>query len=288
MRYDYRQRKYNYPDVISPWGKMKLIKLNKYSAAAFLFMGAAAVLIAIALFTSLTEFITAAFVISGMICAMTGIFVLTFSAGEPVDARIVGLLPVQGCLNLCHLASDLGITGNAHFLPPRLTGKERVMQYNAFEPYKNSNVSANESYPENRPKWHLTIPSCYPLIKNLIQKNSMVIPGREEDLSALISETLGEILEFAPRVSVSWHDSTVTITLQRYRFISGCQYIAKESPDCCIRSPCPACSLCGVLIAQGINKVTALDRCSVSPSNQDLTIVFSLLSPPLPFLIRYP
>jgi hypothetical protein len=267
---------------------MKLIKLNKYSAAAFLFMAAAAVLIAIALFTSLSEFITAAFVISGMICAMTGIFVLTFSAGEPVDPKIVGLLPVQGCLNLCRLASDLGITGNAHFLPPRLTGKELVMQYNASEPYKNSNVSVNESFPENRPKWHLTFPSCYPLIKTLIQKNSMVIPGREEDLSALISEALGEILEFAPRVSVSWHDSTVTITLRGFRFISGCQYIAKESPDCCTRSPCPACSLCGALIAQGTNKVTALDRCHVSPSHQDLIIVFSLLSPPLPFLIGNP
>ena len=264
---------------------MNLIKLNKYSIAALLFMATAAILVAIALFTSLTEFITAAFVISGMICAMTGIFTFAFSTGEAVDPRIVGLLPVQGCLNLCHTASEFGITGNAHFLPSRVNGKGRVMQVNPFSQYKSSDGSTTESYPQDRLEGRFTIPSCYPLIQEFRLKNSLAIVGREDDMSVLLSETLCEILEFAPRVSSVWHDSTVTITLHQYRFISGCQYIAKASPGCCALSPCPVCSLCGVFITEGTDKVTALDRCFVSPSNRDVTIVFSLLSHPLSFVV---
>jgi hypothetical protein len=258
---------------------MNLIKLNKYSIAAFLFMITAAVLVGIALLISLTEFITAAFVISGMICAMTGIFILTFSAGVPVDPRIVGLLPVQVCINLCQVASDFGITTNAHFLPPLLTEKGQVMQFNPSSQYNSSDVSTTEPVSQDRLKGRFTTPSCYPLIQEFKLKNSLMIPGKEDDLSALLSEILSEILEFAPRVSSIWHESTVTITLHHYRFISGCQYMQKESPGCCTLSPCPVCSLCGVLITEGTDKVTVLDRCSVSPSHRDVTIVFSLLSP---------
>lgn len=264
---------------------MNLIKLNKYSIAALLFMATAAVLIAIVLLTRLTEFITAAFVIAGMICAMTGIFILTFSAGEPIDPRIVGLLPVQGCMNLCHAATEDGITGNAHFLPSSVTGNGRVMQFNPSSQYNANEISTTESFSKRSITGRFTIPSCYPLIQEFRLKNSLMIPGREEDLSALLSETLSETLAFTRRVSAIWQDNMVTITLHQYRFISGCQYIAKESPGCCTLSPCPVCSLCGVLITEGTGKVTALDRCFVSPSDQDLTIVFSLLSHPLPFVV---
>ena len=102
---------------------MKVLHLNKYSIAAVLFLIAAAVLVAISLITNLGEFVTAAFVISGMVCGMMGIFMLTFFSGEPIDPRLVGLLPVQGCINLCRIGHDLGITGNAYFLPPALPGK---------------------------------------------------------------------------------------------------------------------------------------------------------------------
>lgn len=265
--------KQRYPGTISPWGNMKLIKLNKYSVAALLFIAVAAVLVAISLLNRLTEFITAAFVLSGMICAMTGIFILAFSSGEPLDPRIVGLLPVQGSLNLCQAASDYGIYGNAHFLPARATGKGRVMQFNPSSP----GASATESFPPNGLQGRLSLPACDPFIQEFRLKNSLVVPGREDDLSELIRETLSETLEFAPRVSALWHDNTVTLTLHNYRFISGCQYIAKESPGCCTRSPCPACSLCGAFIAEGTDKVVALNQCSVSPSRQDVTLVFSLL-----------
>jgi hypothetical protein len=257
---------------------MKLITLNKYSTAAILFMVAAAVLVSIALTTNLGEFITAAFVISGAICAMTGIFILTFSKGEPIDPRLVGLLPAQGCINLCRIGHDLGITGNAYFLPPRVTGEAKVMQFNPTLPYKGSPVSAKESFPKTGPEGLITLPSCNPLIQDLRKRNALVIPHNEEHLTRLLLETIGDFFEFASRVFVRWHGNTVTITFQDYRFIAGCQFIAQESPGCCTRNPCPACSLCGALIAEGTDKVVTLDQCSVSSSSQDVNAVFSIVS----------
>jgi hypothetical protein len=257
---------------------MKLIRLNKYSTAAILFMAAAAVFVAIALTTHLGEFISAAFVISGAICTMTGLFILTFSKGEPVDPRLVGLLPAQGCINLCRIGYDLGITGNAYFLPPHVTGEARVMQFNPTLPYKGGTVSAKGSFPKTGPEGLVTLPSCNPLIQDLRKRNALVIPHNEELITQLLRESIGEIFEFAPRVSIRWNGSTVTITFHHYRFIAGCEFIAQESPGCCARNPCPACSLCGALIAEGTDKVVMLDQCSVSSSSQDVNAVFSLIS----------
>ncbi|MCK9592442.1 MAG: hypothetical protein M0Q91_10595 [Methanoregula sp.] len=261
---------------------MKVFHLNKYSTAAILFLVAAVVFIVIALITSLGEFITAAFVISGMVCLMTGIFMLTFSGSEPIEPKLVGLLPVQGCMNLCRIALDLDIHGNAHFLPPRVSGEARVMQFNPTLPYDGTTISAQKSLPETGPQGLVTIPSCDPLIQLLMKRNELKIPDNNENLTQLIREATGEIFEFAPRVSARWHGNTVTLTFHQYRFIAGCHLISRESPGCCARQPCPACSLCGALIAAGTDKVVALQQCSVSASASDVNLVFWIL--PLPDL----
>jgi len=184
---------------------MKRIYLNKYSIAAVLFLAAAAALIAIALNIYLGEFVTATFVISAMALAMTGIFVLTFSGGESVDPRLVGLLPAQGCINLCRIASDLDINGRAYFLPRRITGETQVMQFNPVSTYKGSEVPAQTSFPKKGPAGIVTIPSGNPLIQELRKRNALVIPDNEEQLTQLLREATGEIFEFAPRVSASWN-----------------------------------------------------------------------------------
>jgi hypothetical protein len=255
---------------------MKLKLPNIYTAAAILLMAEAAAFVAIALNTNRGEFVTAAFVISGMICAITGIFVLTFSGGEPIDPRLVGVLPAQGCINLCRISSDLGITGNAYFLPGRITGQSRVMQFNPTSPYDGSNISAERSFPKTGPEGLVTIPSCDPLIQDLKKRNSLIVPNNEEQVTQLLREVISDIFEFAPRVSATWHGRTVAITFHRYRFIAGCQVIAEESPGCCTRNPCPVCSLCGTLIAEGMGKVVTLKGCSISTSNKDIIMVFEI------------
>ena len=115
---------------------------GRYFLAGLLLVATAAVLIAIALLTNRGDITSAAVVICGMACAVTGIFILTFSGGEPIDPGLVGLLPAGDLMNICRIQSDLGIKGNAHFLPPRITGDVRVMLFNPASVFKGGQVTA--------------------------------------------------------------------------------------------------------------------------------------------------
>ena len=254
--------------------------LNKYSTAGILLLIAAAVFIAVALISRPGDITTVAFVIAGMVCAIIGIFTLTFSAGEPVDPRLVGLLPAQGSLTVSRLIKHLGIQGNAYFLPPRVTGEATVFQFNPTLTYDGKQGSEQGSFKETGPPGLVTSPSCDLLIEDLKKRHALVIPEKEEELTNLIRETLEDVYKFAPQVSVRWGGSNVTITFHDYPYIDGCKVIAQKSRPCCSMSPCPACSLCGALIAEGTGKVLALEQCSMSSSFRDVNIVFRILHSP--------
>jgi len=256
---------------------MKRLTLNKYNTAAILLFIAAAVFIDIALISNPGEISTAAWVISALVCVMTGVFTLTFSAGEPVDPRLVGLLPAQGSLNISRLTKHLGIQGNAYFLPQQVTGEATVFQFNPTSTYDGKQGSAPGSFKETGPPGLVTPPSCDLLIEDLKKRHALVIPDTEEELTSLLRETIEDVYKFAPGVSVRWGGSKVTITFHEYPYIDGCKVIAQKSRPCCSMSPCPACSLCGALIAEGLDKVVALDRCSASAPSKDITAVFSIL-----------
>lgn len=254
---------------------MKILTLNKYSVAAILFFGAATVYIALALFANPGGINTSAFVIAASVCVMIGVFSLAFSAGDPVDPRLVGLLPAQGSLNINLLTKHLGHRGNAYFLPPRVTGHATSVQFNPTSTYERLEGSAIRSFHKAGPAGLVTPPSCELLIEDLWKKNTLVIPEKKEELTSLIRETIEDFFKFAPKVSVQWEGSKVAITFHEYPYIDGCKVIAQKSPHCCAMNPCPACSLCGVLIAEGLDTGVRLERCSVSPSSKDVTAVFS-------------
>jgi hypothetical protein len=257
---------------------MKPIILNKYSTAAILLFAVAAVFIDIALISNPGDITTAAFVISGMVCAMTGIFTLTFSAGEPVDPHLLGLLPAQGSINLCRIIHHLGMDGHAYFLPPRVTGETKVMQFNPTSTYDGKQGSEKGSFREKGPAGLVSTPSCDLLIQDLRKRNNLVIPDNDENLTQLLRETIEDFYKFAPKLSARWNGSTVTITFHDYPSIDGCKIIAQGFPDCCSMSPCPMCSLCGALIAEGRDKIVALNECSMTSSSRDVTASFTLLS----------
>jgi hypothetical protein len=256
---------------------MKPIILNKYTIAGILLLSAAVVFIDITLISNPGDITTAAFVMSALVFGMTGIFTLTFSVGEPVVPRLVGILPAQGSINLCRITHHLGIHGNAYFLPPRVTGEAKVMQFNPTSTYDGMEGSEKGSFREKGPAGLVTTPSCDLLIEDLKKRNTMVIPNNKENLSLLLSEIIEDVLKLAPRLSSSWSDNTVTITFHNYPYIGGCKVIAQKSSRCCAMSPCPACSLCGAIIAEGLDKVVILDRCTISSSSLDVTAVFSIL-----------
>jgi hypothetical protein len=256
---------------------MKFSMLGKFTAVALLFLATLAVLITIALFSNDGDFSTSALVISGIVCTMIGIFSFMFASDEPVDLRLIGILHAQELLNLCSLAHHLGIHGGAHFLPPRITGEIRVMQFNPTSTYKGEKGSTEGSFRETGPPGLVTPPSCDLLIEYLKKRNDMIIPNEEEELTWVLHEIFEDACKFAGRISVKWEDRRVTITFHRYRFYDGCKIIAQKSPQCCTTSPCPACSLCGALIAESRDRVVRLDQCSMNISSKDVTAVFSIL-----------
>jgi hypothetical protein len=257
---------------------MKIKISDKYFTAAILLLATAAVLIAIAILTNSGDITTAALVFSGMVCAMTGIFTLMFSGNEPVDPRLLGIFAAPGCLNLCRIASGLDIRGHAYFLPPRLTNETRVMQFNPISTYKGNAVPAMGPFSKTDPDGLVTIPSCDLLIQDLRKRNArLVIPSNEENISLLLREIIEDVFKIAPIVSAKWHDTTVAITFHDYPLIDVCKDIAQESPGCCTRFPCPICSLCGALIAEGRGNVVALDQCSMNSSSKDVTAIFSIM-----------
>jgi hypothetical protein len=253
---------------------MNRLRLNKYSAAAGLLFVAGAAYIAIALVINPREITTSAFVIAGLVCVMIGIFTLTFSAGEPINPRHVGLLPAQFSLNIDLLAKHIGVKGNAHFLPSRITTESTVVQFNPTSTYYKKQSG---SFKETGPPGLVTPPSCDLLIEDLRKNHALVIPNKKEELTGLIRETIVDVLKFAPQVSVQWVESRVTITFHEYLYIDGCKAIAQKSRTCCSVSPCPVCSLCGVFIAMGLDTVASLDYCIVSSSPKNITASFILL-----------
>jgi hypothetical protein len=256
---------------------MKPIILNKYSIAAISLFAVSAVFIDIALISNPGDIITAALVLSGMVCAMTGIFTLTFSGGEPVDPRLLGILPARGSINLCRITHYLGKHGHAYFLPPRVTGENKVMQFNPTSTYDGKQGSEGGAFRQKGPAGLVFTPSSDLLIQDLRKRYALIIPDNEENLTQLLRETIEDVFKFAPKLSAHWNSSSVSITFHDYSSIDGCKVIAKVSQDCCSMNPCPMCSLCGVLISEGRNKIVTLDRCVISSSSRDVTAVFSIL-----------
>jgi hypothetical protein len=256
---------------------MNLMNLNKYTTAAILLLGTAAFFIDLALLTSPGDIFGSAYAICGMVCLIIGIFTLTFSWTEPVDPRLIGLLPAQGCLNLCYTTHLLGICGNAHFLPPHLTGEKRVMQFNPTSATQGIDKSmAKGSFAVQGPPGLMTTPLCDPLIQDLKKRNALVIPDNKEELSVLLRESIEDVFKFTSHVSVIWNGSMVTVTFHNYPCVDGCSVVAQGSPNCCPMSPCPMCSLCGALIAEGLDKVISLRQCTISPSSRDVIAVFTI------------
>lgn len=197
-----------------------------------------------------------------------------------MDPRVIGFFPAQGSLILCGILSDMRITGNAHFLPPRFTTNPRVLQLNPCNEYDGSKILSEKSISTTDPRGFLTVPSCDLHVKELKQKNAMMIPELPEEITVLLNETIADIFEFASRVSATWSGNLVTITIYEYQFIESCQILTQNSPDCCKKSPCPVCSLCGVLIAEGMNEIIAVEQCSNTTPSRDVTITFRIKSLP--------
>jgi len=256
---------------------MKFPRLNPYYKASLVLVAAAVILVAVAILTDRRDLTSAALVISSMVCLITGIFLATFSGTEPLDTRYVSLLPVQGCINLCRACADLGISGNACFLPAGRDGRTQTMQFIPVAGYDGSPLQGDSFVAAPNASGLMTVPSGEPLYREIREQEHLVIPKELPDLAGLLSEVGEEVLEIADRVTTAPDGPVITVRMEGYRLIGGCMAVSAESPKCCTTNPCPVCSLLACLLAEGTGRVVQVERCSSDADEQAVTAVFTLL-----------
>jgi hypothetical protein len=256
---------------------MRLSSLNPNYRAALVLILASVVLIAIAILTNSRDFTNATLVIAGLICLMTGIFFATISGSDPLDLRYMGLLPVQGCINLTRICADLGIQGNAIFIPKGRDGRLRTMQLLPVAEYHGEPLPQDSFVTGMDTAGLLVEPSCAPLIQILRQRDHLVIPSEMTELHRLVQELGVDVLDVAERVRSTHEDDVITIIMEDYRLISGCKALSLESPKCCIANPCPVCSLFATVFAEGTGKIIRIERCVPDTSSHKVNAVFSIL-----------
>ncbi|MCX6690275.1 MAG: hypothetical protein NTZ39_11410 [Methanoregula sp.] len=256
---------------------MKVPRLNPYYRAAFILVATAAVLVAIAVLTDRRDITTAAVVISALICLLTGIFLATLSRSEPLDLQYVSLLPVQGCINLCRICVELGIQGNATIIPKGKNGRTQTMQFLPVAVYDGASLPSETFVSSSDNAGVLFVPSGDPLLREIREREQLVIPQEMAAIKDLIREIGVDVLEVAERDFVNEDNEIITVTMEGYRLIRGCKDIARESPRCCTAISCPVCSLFACLLAEGTGSVVQVERCSAQPDTGTVTTVFTLL-----------
>ncbi len=259
---------------------LRIPSLNPYYRASLVLVSAAILLVLIAVLTDRRDLTSAALVIAGLACLITGIFLATLSGAEPLDTRYVSLLPVQGCINLCRVCADLGIAGNAVFFPVSGNGQDRVMQFIPTSAYHGSPIRGDSFVTDPGSAGLIVVPAAGPLLAEIAGRYQLAVPPDASALPDLICEVGVDLLEIADRVTTGTGAATTTVTLEGYRLIGGCMAVQKESPRCCLVSPCPVCSLVACLLVEGTGSVIQLERCSPDEKLPSVTMVFSTVPSP--------
>jgi len=258
---------------------LKIQHLNPYYRAALILIGAAIVLVLVAVITDRRDLTSAALVIAGLACLITGIFLCTLSGPEPLDTRFISLFAVQGSVNLCRICADLGIAGNAVFLPQSPERNGRIMQFIPVSSYNgdDTTVRGDSFVIPPGPSGLLVEPTACPLMRELREQNHLVVPDGPAVLPDLLREVGVDLLEVADRLTVDIDTTMVTVRIEGFRLITGCRAIQQESPKCCLVSPCPVCSLVACLLVEGTGSVIQMERCSPDNKGMAITLVFSFV-----------
>ena len=149
------------------------------------------------------------------------------------------------------------------FFPPALPGKPKSCSSTRPRSTKEVMYPQRDHFRKQNQKGLLRyLPD--PLIQDLRKRKSLIIPDKEENLTLLLRETPGRhpgvrSPGFCP---LAWqHDHHYPAPVPVHcRDVSS----LRRNPRVLCRNSCPACSLCGALIAKGMDKVVTLDQCSIS------------------------
>jgi hypothetical protein len=261
---------------------MKLPATNDYVVSGTVLLAAAATLLVVATVTNRGDLTSATLFLCGVAMFLAGVFMLSFSRGEPFDAEVASLLSVQNMLNVCRTCADLGIRGDAWILPPA-GGAGPVRE---FVPV------AGQDIPPVVPDFSFVtgpdtpgivlVPAAAPLIGYCERKFSLVIPPAEEELVTAIRELALDVLELADGLEIVRNGDSLVMTVSGYRLFSGCMVVASESPKCCSMHPCGICSLAACMLARGTGIPWQVSHVSFGDGKKQVTAIFRSLPSPAP------
>lgn len=261
---------------------MKLPAVNEYVVSGTVLLAASALILLVAAVTDRGDLTSATLFLCGAAMFLAGVFMLSFSRAEPFDADTASLLMASNMLNLCRTGADLGVRGDAIFLPsPGDPGSVRE-----FIPVSGSNP------PPALPDFTFVtgaetpgivlVPAAAPLIDYCEREFSLVIPGTEEDLIPAIRELVRDGLELADRLEIVRDGESLVMHLRGYRLFSGCALVAGQTPKCCSMHPCGVCSLVACMLARGTNIPWQISHVSIREGTREITAIFRSLPSPAP------
>lgn len=246
-----------------------MMQNNPYRGA-FLLIVAAAVLLAIAAATGRGDITTATLILAGTGCFVTGVFLLALHKGEPLDPGIAALLPAQGTITIATLCADLGVQGDARFIPDG----DAVIEVIPVADTLPEEIGDDYSFITTGAGCAVRIaPTCAPLLSHLKARHALEIPGEEEGLLACITEVCDDLLEIAEKTIVTRDGENIVVTLNGYRLIPGCQVVRAASPKCCTMVACPVCSLIAAVVALGTGVPTVIVHTTVDEKKKVLRII---------------
>jgi hypothetical protein len=249
---------------------------NPYRTALLLIVVATGIM-ALAVLTNRGDMTSATMVMSSAGIFLTGIFILTFYKGEPLDPEMVSLLPVQGTINIATLCADLGVRGNASFIPVQRGNQMEVVQVIPFSSYQPKDLSGSFSYITEPDSAGIRIaPTCVPLMQWLEEKHGLSIPGDEAQVFDAIKDIFASVLELAEDVEIERTGNTITFVLSGYRLVSGCAAVQEVSPKCCTMVGCPVCSLISCIVSRGMESTCSITRATYSEKAESLSMSITL------------
>lgn len=249
---------------------------NNPYRGAFLLILAAAGLLVLAAVAGRGDITSATLVLAGTGCFIAGVFLLALNKGEPLDPEIAALLPAQGTIGIATLCADLGVQGDAWFVPEDGTVIEIVPVAGAL-PEKTGD---DYSYITGEGGCAVRlVPACAPLLARLREKHALDVPAEEDALLACIVEVCDDLLEVAGKTEAAKDGENIVVTLTDYRLIPGCRAIRAASPKCCTMVACPVCSLLAALAALGTGLPTKIEHISVDEKRKILRVILTPAGP---------
>lgn len=249
---------------------MRFSEMNTTFKAALLLLLAAAAALLLAAVSGRGDLTTAMLVLSAFGCFVTGIFFLALSKKESLDPEITALLSVQGTIAVATLVADLGVQGDARFLPPDEDG--RVLEVIPAGSKVPRDVPTTTSYcmtPEGDAV--VITPLCAPLLSYLRTNASFEVPDEKDHICEAVREVIEDGLELAGGASVRFEGENLVVDLTDFALAEGCRGVRAASPKCCTMVGCPVCSLIACIAAEGLGHPCSI--ASATPSGDGLRLI---------------